>query len=532
MSSRQKIKEFQKTFYDQLILRAKELEAPSKELEEYRKNQQHYITRSFKEASIDKLIDRASHSQIIYLGDFHTFDQNTKNLQRLLKEMNNNGEPIIMAFEFIHHKKQKYIDYYLNGHLTELEFLEEINFRESWRFPWHHYKPFFELAKKDGHKIIGLNHNGSLYQRDCLAAKVITENYIDYPHVKMIVLFGELHITPNKLPALVEKEIPNIEQLIIHQNLDYPYWSKEGKVAEVIEFGPNEFSIQSSPPWIKYESMIYWYENLIEDPEFDLHEIELEKGLKLFNSNVMGNFLNLCEKLNHSLGLHLKKEDITVFELLDYNGLEQIQNDVLGLQTEKEIDFYNHLLQSSTAFKLPHKNKYFCPSYSLNRMASLVGVHLRTITTGYSQLSLNSKYDFFLEVLFQSALSFFCSKTINHYRKCNHYADIKRLIEQATASKKKEFTISLNILDALSSRDTLEKTIRSHTYKSLYRPIRHVGKIIGELAFNSYIKEENEEEANLIKNLLFSETGPEVLETLLEHISYNQIYTEASKRVF
>src|SRR5210317_1073478 len=112
MSSRQKIKSFQKSFYDQLILRANELETPSKEIEKYKENQNNYSTRSFKKASIDKLIRTVNKSQIIYLGDFHTFDQNTKNLGRLLKEMNSNNDPLIMAFEFIHHNKQKYIDYF------------------------------------------------------------------------------------------------------------------------------------------------------------------------------------------------------------------------------------------------------------------------------------------------------------------------------------------------------------------------------------------------------------------------------------
>ena len=34
----------------------------------------------------------------------------------------------------------------LDSTLTEKEFLESINYHESWKFPWHHYKQFFDYA--------------------------------------------------------------------------------------------------------------------------------------------------------------------------------------------------------------------------------------------------------------------------------------------------------------------------------------------------------------------------------------------------
>ena len=532
MSSGQNIKEFQKDFYKQLLSRVQELEESSEELESYKKNLKRYSKREFRESSLEKLLNTALNSQIIYLGDFHTFDQNTKNLRRLISAMEEDPTPFIMAFEFIHYKKQRTIDYYLDGHLTELEFLEEIDFQNSWRFPWNHYRPFFELAREKGHTIIGLNTSGSLMERDVMASKIISKYHKDYPDFKMIVLFGELHIVPNKLPMMVQKELPESKQLIIHQNLDHPYWESNGEISEIIQFTPREFSLQTSPPWIKYESMIYWYENLCEDPDYDLHEIEIQKGLRLFNSNVIDNFLGLCKKMNQSLDLQIDLEDISHFELLDYNGLEQVQNEIEDLKTKKETDFYTFLVKSSHAFKLPEKYKYFCPNYSINRLASLVGLHLKSILSTKKALSIENKYDYFLDLVLQSACSFFVSKMINHYRKCNHYLDLRKELETVGGTKKKEIEITLNLIDHMTSIKQLQKVIDSFTLKTLYRPSRNLGKIIGELTFNFYVEKEKDQDAVLAKILLFSETNQDVLSTLLEQINFFDNYKAFSKRLF
>ena len=50
----------------------------------------------------------------------------------------------------------------------------------------------------------------------------------------------------------------------------------------IVSFSQNEFCIVSAPPWVKYESMVYWYENLCDDPDFDIHEYIIENGKKIF----------------------------------------------------------------------------------------------------------------------------------------------------------------------------------------------------------------------------------------------------------
>ncbi|CAN0336872.1 unnamed protein product, partial [Chrysoparadoxa australica] len=168
-----------------------------------------------------------------------------------------------------------------------LEFLEEIDYHKSWRFPWSYYRPFFEMARKHNLQIVALNSDGTLEERDLRAAETIGEALKKNPNERFLILFGELHIVPNKLPARLEKIagdlIENYRATIIHQNLDEVFWKihevEIEKHNQIVKFGDLEFSLQTAPPWIKYESMIYWYENLSDDPEFELHDYILNTGI-------------------------------------------------------------------------------------------------------------------------------------------------------------------------------------------------------------------------------------------------------------
>ena len=165
---------------------------------------------------------------------------------------------MIICLEFVSQDDQIYIEQFLNEQITEREFLESINYKDSWRFPWNHYKDFFELSKKNNFKIYGLNSEGSLSERDKSAARSISKLHQHNPDSQIFVLFGELHIFPDKLPKDVEELTPSeIDQVIIHQNIDEIYWQQIEKSpsqrpeSSIVKILDNEFSLQNSPPWVK-----------------------------------------------------------------------------------------------------------------------------------------------------------------------------------------------------------------------------------------------------------------------------------------
>ncbi len=203
-------------------------------------------------------------SDIIYLGDFHTFDQNIRNVLRVLKVIASGEKECAIGLEMVHARHQICLDAYMSEQLTELEFLESIQYHDSWRFPWTHYKLIFELAKEHNIRMIALNTDGTLASRDAYAANILVDNLGLAPVAQIVVVYGELHISGEKIPALVKSKMGDVKQTIIHQNLDEVYWNlkSDGEEEKIVRFDDDEFCINSAPPWVKYESMIYWYENL------------------------------------------------------------------------------------------------------------------------------------------------------------------------------------------------------------------------------------------------------------------------------
>ena len=73
-----------------------------------------------------------------------------------------------------------------------MEFLEAINYQESWRFPWGHYREIFKFAQSEDIPIIALNSSGSLLERDKHAASLIHKELKNNPNDSMIVLLENI----------------------------------------------------------------------------------------------------------------------------------------------------------------------------------------------------------------------------------------------------------------------------------------------------------------------------------------------------
>jgi len=456
------------------------------ELKEYQKGTAAYKRKDFSIVELKDLFEAIENSQLIFLGDFHTFDQSSKNLERLLKTFFTSKKEITLGVEFVHIKHQQFIDNYLANNITEREFLESINYRESWRFPWIHYKVFFELARENKFNIVALNSDGPLTQRDFEAAQVINKSIIKNPAHHFFVLFGELHILPDKLPKITNELSKNqLKQVIIHQNLEEVYWriyeGNEKKASEsvIVKFSDQEFSLQNSPPWIKYESMIYWYENLCDDPEFDLHDYIIETGLKSFNGNIYENFLFLCQQLNETLEINLHQSELEDFNIYDHRSLETTLNKINTSSLSEEFKlFYESLIHQGELFNIPGSNTYYCSSYSINRISILAGFHIYNLIQNLSSLpeTNEKKLSYFTYMNF---IGYFSSKVFNPFRKCDLYIDLIKKSQHKSESSWQ--TISLKILRGELSADYLNNL----SSMSIYLIAKQIGNMIAELSFYS-----------------------------------------------
>ncbi len=478
----------QKGLFDYMKKKASEFEVEeSPLLESFKKNQTNMASRDFEECAIEDLLKSIEDSRLVFLGDFHTFDQQSRNLTRLMRWMTEN-ESIMLGVEFVQQDKQEAIELFSDQAITAMEFLEMINYSESWRFPWHAYKPFFEMARKKKVEIFALNSKGSLDERDANAAFKISKILDDNPESKLIVFFGELHIAPNKLPHRVKALLPDVKQTIIHQNLDEVYWKLKEQDDEVVKFTDREFCLQTSPPWVKYESMVYWFENLCEDPDFDLHQYLMGSGTLALNSNVPENFHYLCQELSQSLILNLDEESLEDFNLVDHSQIPIIVEKIEKLESKELVEFYKTLIARGKSFHLPGTNYLYCSNYSMNRLSFLAGLHLfETVQKDKTNLTVISedRINFFLRFCQQNLIGYFSSKLINPYRKTDMFENIEKTFQDALegSNEKKNAKLFLSILKEKENPEELKKLLDGHDSITLFYVGRFLGKFLGEVLY-------------------------------------------------
>jgi hypothetical protein len=505
------------------------------ELKSYRRAQKRYAGRNFKTSTLRELFENIERSNLIYLGDFHTFDQNSKNLERILKDLIKKDANLVFGLEFIFANKQKYIDLYLDGHLTELEFLESINYFQSWRFPWKHYSFLFNFAKINHLPILALNSPGTLEERDQFAANHISDFLQEFPGHKMLVLFGELHIMPNKIPKLVEKNIgSDYRQLIIHQNLDDIFWrlpeTKKNQQSEssIIKFNDLEYSLQASPPWIKYESMIYWFENILDDPEFDLHEYILEQKGNINSGDISEKFLFLCQKINNGLALGLNDKDLENFNIFNFDQIDFVLSKLDTHENIKLENFFKKLITKGKSFCFPESFDYYLPNFSVNKVSMIIGFHIKNLLTGIKPaFSSNSDFlSYYIGIFFTAH---FCAKILNPYKKCDLYFDLVQKIDSNKCEKEERNVLksSVSIIDNTFFHQDINDLIKQQDYFELYLIAEIIGPFLSDIFYKRIDSYNVEDKRFIQEKMLFSnpsmEDLPEIFNIILNELEYNEL---------
>lgn len=517
------LNKLQRNLFEYMKKKAMSYESePSKDLVKYTQDQKKYSKRDFKLSDLSELLKSIEKSDVVYLGDFHTFDQSSRNMERILRTLiNTNKKNLSLGVEFVHQHKQKYIDQYLNNFITEHEFLESVEYHESWHFPWNHYRFFFQMAKKHNLKIIALNSVGQLSERDKKAAMTIEQHFDDNPQSTLLVLFGELHIVPNKLPEMVQEKKPILVQTIIHQNLDEVFWKLKENQREnqVVKYNDLEFSIQSSPPWVKYESMIYWYENLLEDPEFEIHEYVMDSGLMTFNSTVFDTFNYITEKLASTYSLEISTDELEDFNLYDHTKMDYLLSQIEELPLKVDRELYKKLITTGRSFKLPGRRVYYCPNYSINRIAFLAGLHIQDVyfekanpSYNYDETKKKDSSTEMIRMIYELTIGYFSSKVINPYRKCNLYQDLLKEAQTKSTEedRRKDIQIALEVIDRQASKDEyLIDVTKGLTRIQLYRSARITGYFFGDVLYDNFYEKENKELESLLR-VIFEHPDDEI----------------------
>ncbi|MFC1587327.1 ChaN family lipoprotein [Planctomycetota bacterium] len=413
------------------------------------------FNRPFSVSTKKKLINDILKSDITFVGDYHTLRRSQKSLERILREVLRYRQDIVLALEMVHSAHQPVIDAFLAGSISEKVFLRRIDYLKTWGFNWFHFRAFFQLAKRHGFRILGINRSpggtrSNLSLCDLHVSSVLTGSLIEHPGKLTLVLFGDIHVSPGHLPAWVQNQLAMFGQkrqhLIVYQNSETIYWALAKRRLEnrvdVVRLSRREYCIQNTVPMAKWQSFLFWDENRrnyamqFETEWYDYNELssDLEKHAAWRDGDDGHSGLNMAEQVAHLAGtiagffgivdLDLNRLQVYTPEHLD--ALKELR--ATRAFSKRQLRNIARRIAARESFYLPEASAIYLDDLSLNHAAQMAARFINHQCAPASAAG-TGRDDFYARVM-HSALGFLGSLVINHKRLCFKDADYRLFLEE------------------------------------------------------------------------------------------------------
>jgi uncharacterized iron-regulated protein len=104
------------------------------------------------------LIEQLGTAEVVFIGEVHNNpEHHLIQVQLLQALMARYTPPPAVAMEFFDTTRQPVLDRFMKGELDEATFLKEVDWKNSWRFPYHLYRPILWASRDKGTAILGIN---------------------------------------------------------------------------------------------------------------------------------------------------------------------------------------------------------------------------------------------------------------------------------------------------------------------------------------------------------------------------------------
>jgi hypothetical protein len=292
--------------------------------------------KSWQRMNIKSFEKRLTEARVVFWGDFHGVRQYPRNLMRYLESQ----EPeffkggFLLGLECLPIHQQKWIDRFLDHEISENEFLDKINWKENWGFPWEHYRPLILLAKEYGFRVLALNKVGKrtlLTEREEAASQILHQEIMQNSTAKIWVLFGEFHLLPGGFPKQWKKH-KGIEFVL--QNFDDLYFKlppkNQNHSSEFLSLDKDYLCVQTVAPWVKWQSYLLFLETqaeveLDEGIEFGDHLFEVGKSMaKEMRWKCLPQWFQAYRSDDHVLWQKIKNESPATRKLFERFVQEQM----------------------------------------------------------------------------------------------------------------------------------------------------------------------------------------------------------------
>lgn len=424
---------------------------------------------------------------LILTGDFHAHLQTTKAILRLARKIG--AEKLVIGLESLFSEHQGHLDDYMKGLITENEFLKKIEWAKNWGFPWEYTKTILKWAVQHKVPVVGLNKIGAhdLNTRDIFSAEVIGQTLKKYPDRKMIVQYGEFHLSQAHLPQKIEKVSRKlklqVKTLVVMQSpekifFDLMRTGKDPAVVDFVKISKSRWAMMSIVPWVKWQDYLLYLESgfdrriKIDDHDFTDHvhqAIVLLKKVLSFDS--------------------LDTEDFSVYGVNDEILFDKIEN-----LAKAEKKYYHELVLNGQSFYCPEGDFGFVARPTLNQI-SKVSAQVVLFKIGFYKQTMSDPQKKFLALIWFEALSYFLTKIINPKKKTDTFEDIRLTLRNENFSDKGKEALTLALeqklnevrfatLQDIKGFDRRYKLIKNK--KSFYVAAQILGGIMGEKIYYAY----------------------------------------------
>jgi hypothetical protein len=388
------------------------------------------LKKPFRVSSKAELLSALERSDLVFGGDFHAHGPSQRTHLKVLRALQGD-RPVILALEAFASSTQKWLDQFINGKLTLDEVRRKTQWDRAWGFPWENYRPLLELAKRRGFKLLALNLVGgeraqaSLEAREKHAARLIRGAYVGSPEALVYVIFGDLHLAPQHLPKQVRALLSNerLKTLTLFVNSEHIYFQLAKKGLElsvdVVRLAEDQFCILSSPPWVPWQSYLFFLEKTTEenlafdDDDEDEDEVDGE-------FDATDHVISLVKLAASDLGFNLKVDDLSVYTTDDNRIWQYLERNLKN----KELEMARSLVASGRSFFVPNGGVGFLSRSTVNHAAHLAGEYIHARVSRRRRPLWSIPGDF-RALIWTEAVAFFISKLINHKRASETLHDLK-----------------------------------------------------------------------------------------------------------
>src|SRR5713226_8749925 len=440
---------------------------------------------------------------IVLVGDYHALPNSQRYLASLLRDPELHQRPIVLGVETIFSRDQHILDEWFRCEIDEGELRQRIRFELDWGYEW---APFYELlsaARDHGAAIYGLDcmpreDLRKIGARDRHAADKIADLRRRHPDALIIVLFGESHLAPQHLPALLQQQLPAEPMLTVLQNVDALYWRAAGEASDHIEavevrktVRENVLCVFNATPLEKYENYRLCLERWGRNDD-DRSAPALRPTLyNLIDGMVR--FLGINQYSSHNTTqpkllvdlmpeVHSRSSDALLRRLLSRKGFTAEHRRRLLRQVRERGSVY-----------LPPINAVYVREFRMTSCAEDATRFLHQACRGLPNLS-NGKAlqplaidDAFYMAVFEHALAFFGSRILHPARPALRDADLADLFDVTREDLEQQ--TSLPFADAVEALDFLTRH-REHDFCAAPAPAftgrkyEYVGEQLGYLTGN------------------------------------------------